>query len=163
MLVSQKLNDALNEEIGLEFFADFQYLAMATYFEERGFSRLGKFFYDQAAEEREHGLKIIAYLNQAGGKAVIPSVKQPRSDFKSVEELAQTFLEQEQSVTRNFYRMVEMSLTEKDYATFNFLQWFIAEQLEEEATAGKLLQLAKTFGEDRIFQIEMMVGNMDEE
>lgn len=161
MLISQKLNDALNEEIGLEFFADFQYLAMATYFEERGFSRLAKFFYNQAAEEREHGLKIIGYINEAGGKAVIPAVEQPKSDFKTVEELAQMFLEQEQSVTRNFYRMVEMSLTEKDYATFNFLQWFISEQLEEEATAGKLLQMAKTFGEDRLFQVEMMVGSVE--
>lgn len=159
MLVSQKLNDTLNKQIGTEFYADLQYLAMAVYFEERGLSNLGGFFRLQANEERGHGLKILNYILEAGGKAVVPAVEQPKSDFSSALELAELFLAQEQGVTRNFYAMFEQALAEKDYTTHIFLQWFVQEQLEEEATASKLLQLIKSGGEAGIFQVEMMVGS----
>jgi len=159
MLISQTLNEALNKQIGIEFYADFQYLAMAVYFEERGLSNLGSFFRAQATEERGHGLKILNYILEAGGKAVVPAVERPRSDFASTLELAELFLSQEQGVTRNFYAMYEQALNEKDYTTHIFLQWFVQEQLEEEATASKLLQLVKTGGEAGIFQVEMMVAS----
>jgi ferritin len=159
MLISQKLNDALNSQIGIEFFADFQYLAMAVYFEERGLSNLGNYFRMQATEERGHGLKILNYIIEAGGKAIVPAVAQPKSDFASARELAELFLSQEQGVTRNFYQMFEQALAEKDYATHIFLQWFVQEQLEEESSAGRLLQLISSAGEAGIFQVEMMVGS----
>jgi ferritin len=157
MLISNKLLDALNEQVGWEFFADKQYLAMAIYFEERGLSNLAKFFYAQADEERTHGLKIVKYIVEAGGKAVIPTINAPKSTFASVEEVAQLFVTQEHEVTQNFYKMADMALAEKDYMTFNFLQWFIEEQLEEESSAGRLLQLVKMSGEERVFQVELMV------
>src|SRR5262245_17161034 len=101
MLISQKLNDELNKQLSLELFADNQYLAMSIYFEGRGLSHLAGFFKKQAAEERMHGLKIIRHIVDAGGSAVVPAVEQPKGTFASVEEVAQQFLEQEQSVTRN--------------------------------------------------------------
>ncbi len=159
MLINKKLLDALNEQIGWEFFADKQYLAMAIYFEERGLSDLAKFFYAQADEEREHGLKIIKYIVEAGGHALIPAINTPKNSFASVEEVAQLFVDQEHEVTQSFYRMVDMALAEKDHITFNFLQWFIEEQLEEESSAGRLLQLVKIAGEERIFQVEMMIAH----
>jgi ferritin len=159
MLISQTLNDALNKQIGIEFFADFQYLAMAVYFEEHGLSNLGNFFRAQASEERGHGLKILNFIIEAGGKAVVPAVEQPKSAFASAEEAARLFLSQEQGVTRNFYHMYEQALTEKDYATHIFLQWFVQEQIEEESTASKLLELIQSGGEAGIFQVEMMVGS----
>jgi len=159
MLISQKLNDALNKQIALEFFADHQYLAMSIYFDNRGLSSLAAFFRGQAAEERTHGMKIIHYILEAGGNAVVPAVEQPKGSFASVEEVAQLFLDQEKSVTRNFYAMFEQALTEKDYATHIFLQWFVNEQLEEEASASKLLQLVKTAGEGNILQLDMLVGS----
>ncbi len=158
MLISQNLNDALNHQIALEFFADNQYLAMSIYFENRGLSGLARFFRDQASEERMHGMKIVRHILEAGGNAVVPAVEQPQGNFKSVEEVAQVFLNQEQAVTRNFYEMFENALAEKDYATHIFLQWFVNEQLEEEATASKLLQLVKTAGEANILQLDMLVG-----
>jgi ferritin len=158
MLISQKLNDALNKQIGTEFYADLQYLAMAVYFEERGLSNLGAFFRTQANEERNHGLKILNYILEAGGKAVVPAVEQPKSSFASAEELARSFLDQEKGVTQNFYNMFEQALLEKDYATHIFLQWFVQEQIEEESTASKLLQLITSAGESGSFQVEMLVG-----
>src|SRR5689334_16915103 len=159
MLISQKLNDELNNQVALEFFADNQYLAMSIYFEGRSLSHLAGFFRKQAAEERMHGLKIIRHILDAGGSAVVPAVDQPQAKFSSVEEVAKLFLEQEQSVTRNFYSMFEHALAEKDYVTHIFLQWFVNEQLEEESSAGKLLQLVKTAGEANILQLDMLVGS----
>lgn len=163
MLISQKLNDSLNKQIGLEFFADLQYLAMAIYFEDRGLTNLAKFFRAQADEERTHGLKIINYIAEAGGKAIVPAIGQPQNEFESVQELGQIFLDQEKQVTQNFYQMFEAAMVEKDYTTHIFLQWFVQEQLEEEATATKLLQLVKSGGEDNILQIEMLVGSWSRE
>lgn len=159
MLISQKLNDALNKQIALEFFADNQYLAISIYFENRGLSNLASYFKGQASEERTHGLKIIHYILEAGGKAVVPAVDQPKGSFASVEEVATKFLEQEQAVTRSFYAMFEQALAEKDYSTHIFLQWFVNEQLEEEASASKLLQLVKTAGEANLLQLDMLVGS----
>jgi ferritin len=159
MLISQKLNDELNKQLALEFFADNQYLAMSIYFEGRGLNHLAGYFKKQAAEERMHGLKIIGHILDAGGSAVIPAVDQPQGKFASVEEVAKLFLEQEQSVTRSFYAMFEHALAEKDFATHIFLQWFVNEQLEEESSAGKLLQLVKTAGEANILQLDMLVGS----
>jgi ferritin len=159
MLINEKLLDALNEQIGWEFFADKQYLAMAIYFEERGLSNLAKFFYAQADEERAHGLKIIKHIVDAGGKPQVPALNAPKGAFSSAEEVAQLFVDQEHEVTKSFYKMADMALAEKDYMTFNFLQWFIEEQLEEEASAGHLLQLVKMAGEERIFQVEMTVAH----
>lgn len=157
MLISKKLLDALNEQVGWEFFADKQYLAMAIYFEERGLSNLSKFFFAQADEERTHGLKIVKHIIEAGGKALIPAINAPKETFASAEEVAQLFVDQEHEVTQNFYKMADMALAEKDYMTFNFVQWFIEEQLEEELSANRLLQLVKISGEERIFQVELMV------
>lgn len=159
MLISKQLNDALNKQVALEFFADNQYLAISMYLEARGLGHLAEFFKEQAAEERIHGLKIINHIIEAGGDAVVPAVEQPKGKFSSVVEVATLFLEQEQSVTRNFYAMFEQALAEKDYATHIFLQWFVNEQLEEEASAGKLLQLVKTAGEANILQLDMLVGS----
>lgn len=159
MLINKKLLDALNEQVGWEFFADKQYLAVAVYFEERGLSNLAKFFYAQAQEEREHGLKIVRHIIEAGGKALIPAINAPNNSFASVGEVTQLFVDQEHQVTQNFYKMADMALAEKDYMTFNFLQWFIEEQLEEEASAARLKQLVDMAGEERIFQVEMMVAH----
>lgn len=157
MLLNKKLLEALNEQIGWEFFADKQYLAMAVYFEERGLSNLAKYFYAQADEERAHGLKIVRYIVEAGGKALIPAINAPKTSFASTEEVAQLFVDQEHEVTQRFYHMVDIALAEKDHITFNFLQWFIEEQLEEESSAGRLLQLVKMAGEGHIFQVEIMM------
>lgn len=159
MLINKTLLDALNEQIGWEFFADKQYLAMAVYFEARGLSNLAKFFYAQADEERQHGLKIVRYIIEAGGMALIPATDAPKTSFTSVGEVAQLFVDQEHEVTQSFYRMVDMALAERDHVTFNFLQWFIEEQLEEEASAGRLKQLVEMAGEERIFQVEMMMAH----
>lgn len=163
MLISEKLNELINAEIGLEFSAHLQYLAMATYFEGRSLDRLAEFFYNQAEEEKMHGLKLLRYVNEAGGRAIIPAVPAPKHDFASAEEVMQLFYDQEHHVTNQFYEMVEVALAERDYATHSFLQWFIDEQREEMATSSKLLDLVKMAGESQLLMIEMMVDRIEAE
>ena len=159
MMISKHLNDALNDEIGLEFFAHAQYLAMAVYFEQLSLDKLAAFFYDQAEEEKIHGLKIVRYLSETGAKVAIPAIDAPQATFKSAEELAQLFVDQEKHVTDQFYAMNKMSLDDGDYMTQSFLQWFINEQREEMATSGKLLDLVRMAGSN-LLMVEMMVDNL---
>ncbi len=160
-MISKSLNDALNAEIGLEFFAHHQYVAMAVYFASRSLDRLADFFYRQAEEEKEHGLKIINYLVEVGGTVVIPAVPQPKQDFTSAEELAQAFLDQEKHVTEQFRKMDAQALQEGDYITHEFLQWFHAEQREEMATAAKLLDLIR-LAQGNLLLVEAAMGSLFE-
>ncbi len=160
-MISKSLNDALNAEIGLELFAHHQYVAMAVYFASRSLDRLADFFYRQAEEEKEHGLKIINYLVEVGGTVVIPAVPQPKQDFTSAEELAQAFLDQEKHVTEQFRKMDAQALQEGDYITHEFLQWFHAEQREEMATAAKLLDLIR-LAQGNLLLVEAAMGSLFE-
>lgn len=157
---SKRVNDALNAEIGLEFFAHLQYVAMAVYFESRSLDKLAAFFYNQAEEEKMHALMIIKYLVETGGTVNIPAIDQPKQEFASALELAQLFLDQEKHVTDQFYKMNAMALEDGDYISQNFLQWFIAEQREEMATASKLIDLIRMAG-DNLLLVEMSVASLE--
>lgn len=156
MLISPKLNDAINAEIGLEFAAHLQYLAMAVYFEQRSLDKLAAFFYGQAEEEKMHGVKLLRYVAETEGRVVIPAIPAPKHEFKNAEEVMLLFHEQEQHVTDQFYEMVEMALGERDYSTHSFLQWFINEQREELAISSRLLDLVRMAG-DNLLLVEMLV------
>ncbi len=160
MFISKRLQDALNDEVTLELFAHVQYLAMAHYFEKLNLSGLAAFFYAQAEEEKEHGLKIVHFLNEAGADLHFAAVPEPRQDFGSAMDVAQLFLDQEKHVTEQFYKMNEMALEDKDYITHNFLQWFIEEQLEEMSTATKVLDLFKMVG-DNLLMADMAVSRFE--
>jgi ferritin len=161
-MASERLVDALNAEIGLEFFAHSQYLAMAHYFENMSLDGMAAFFYDQAEEEKEHGLKIIHYLGEIGAAMRVPAIDAPKSDFQSAMEVAELFLAQEQHVTDQFDKMTAMALEDGDYATFNFLQWFVTEQVEEVATASKMIDLIKLVG-DNLVMLNMVARSLEEE
>jgi ferritin len=162
MAISERLIDALNAEIGLEFFAHSQYLAMAHYFESMSLDGMAGFFYDQAEEEKEHGLKIVHYLGEVGAPMRVPAIDAPKSDFQSAMEVAELFLAQEQHVTDQFDSMTAMALEDGDYATFNFLQWFVTEQVEEVATATKMIDLLKLVG-DNLVMLNMVAHSLEEE
>ena len=123
MAISERLVEALNAEIGLEFFAHSQYLAMAHYFEGMSLDGMAEFFYEQAEEEKDHGLKIVHYLGEIGAPMRVPAIDAPKSDFQSPLEVAELFLAQEQHVTDQFNSMSAMALEDGDFATFNFLSF----------------------------------------
>ncbi len=141
--LSSEMVEELNAQLGRELSAANQYLAMAIHLDQRSLKELASFFYLQADEEREHAMKFLHYLLRANDRPLIPSVPEPVADFESLEQIAEMGLAQEQEVTRCINRLVDLALSEKDHTTNRFLQWFVEEQLEEEATFSELLDVVR--------------------
>jgi ferritin len=148
-MISKSIEQALNNQIAEEAYASYYYLAMASWCDKSGLPGSAKFLYAQSEEEREHMTKLFIYINETGGHAITPSIKQPPLNYKSVEEIIHMVLEHERDVTKSINNLVDLCLKEKDYSTFHFLQWYVAEQHEEERLFTALLDKIKTLGGDK--------------
>ena len=153
-LVRQKLSihvdvmDLLNKQIEKEAHSSSAYLAMASWCDHNALSYSADFFYEQAAEEREHMMKIFRYINDNGGTAFSPEVSGVNHDFKSLEEIFETALDQEIAITKAIHNIVGKCRKVNDYTTEYFLHWFIQEQMEEEQTMRRALELFDLMGTD---------------
>jgi ferritin len=154
MLISEKMNAALNEQIGHEFGASLQYVAIAAYFDCDNLPELSAHFYRQADEEREHAMRIVNYLVDARGNVVIPAVPAPKSEFASAEEALQLSLDWELTVTKQIDDLVNLALQENDNMTHMFLQWFVGEQLEEVSSMETLLGMIQRAGNQHLLLVE---------
>lgn len=147
--MNQKVEKALNDQIEKEATSSQFYLSMASWAENQGLSGTSKFLYTHSDEERFHMLKLVKFVNERGGKAIIPGVAQPKGEFKGLENVFQLLLEHELLVTDSINNLVDICLKEKDYTTHNFIQWYVSEQLEEEALARGILDKIKLIGSDK--------------
>lgn len=141
--LSDKMVEELNAQLGRELFASHQYLAIAVHLDARSLKELSAFYYEQAEEERQHAMKFLHYLLQADAIPVVPALSGPEADFDNLEQIAELSLGYEQEVTRCIHELVDLALQEKDHTTNRFLQWFVEEQLEEEATFSELLDVVR--------------------
>ena len=149
-MLSKKVTDALNRQIELEASSFQYYLAMASWAEiQPGLQGVTDFFYKQSDEERMHMLKLIRFINERGGFAFVPALAQPIVTFKSIKNVFDDFLNHELKVSDSINELVNLALTEKDYATHNFLQWYVNEQMEEERTARTLRDKLELVGDDK--------------
>jgi ferritin len=148
-MLSSKLSNALNKQVELEASSSQFYLAMASWAETQGLNGISNFLYGHADEERMHMLKLIKFLNERGGHGIVPALKQPPVTFKSVKAVFEEILKHEMKVTREINNLVEITLKEKDYTTHNFLQWYVSEQIEEEALARQIVDKLKLIGDDK--------------
>ena len=148
-MVSKKVEAALNKQIEFEAASSQYYLAMASWAETEGLTGVAEFLYAQSDEERMHMLKLIKYVNERGGHALVPALKQQPQKFKSIQYVFEEVLEHEVFVSTEINGLVEICLKEKDYTTHNFLQWYVAEQIEEEALARRILDKLKLIGDDK--------------
>lgn len=153
MLVSQNIVDAFNQQVGNELGASNQYVNIATYFSEENLEELAKFFFRQAEEEREHAMKFVHFLLDAGGHVKIPAIAEPKHDFQSAEEAVQAALDWEQEVTQQIYGLVELAEKEKNYIAQRLLDWFVDEQLEEVSLMDSLLGIVKR-AKDNLLYVE---------
>jgi len=138
-MLSDKINEILNEQIKKEGYSSNLYLAMASWAEVNGFEGTSNWLYAQADEERAHMMKILKYVNERGGRAVIPSMDNPPKDFTNVKEMFEAVLEHEVMISNSINEIVALCITEKDYTTHNWIQWFVNEQIEEEANVKTIL------------------------
>lgn len=149
-MISKKIQKALNDQVLMEAESSQAYLAMASWAEiQPGLEGVTNFFYKQSDEEREHMLKLIRYVNERGGFAVVPALQQPIITFKSIKNVFDQFLKHELKVSGSINELVHLSLSEKDYATHNFLQWYVNEQMEEERVARTLNDKLELVGDDK--------------
>ena len=144
------MQDALNEQVKIEAQSSQVYLAMASWAEiQPGIDNVTQFFYRHSDEERMHMLKLIHFINERGGFAVVPQLEQPALTYPSITHAFKELLKHEIMVSESINKLVDISLQEKDYATHNFLQWYVAEQIEEEALARTLNDKLEMIGDDR--------------
>ena len=146
MIIKQKVVDAMNAQIQSEFGASAQYIAIAIYFDEEGLPDLAQFFYQQSLEERDHAMKFVHFLLETGAKPVIPGLPDMRNEFDSAADAVQFALDQEIKVTNQINHIVSVAKQEDDYASHNFLQWFVDEQVEEVDSMTTLLQTIQHAG-----------------
>lgn len=147
-MLSKKMQTLLNDQIRDENFASHTYLAMASWCDKQALRGSAAFLYRQSAQEKEHMMKLFRYVNDAGGHAIVQGVKEPVAEYKSLLNLMELVLKHEQSVTKSINALVDACLAEKDYSTFNFLQWYVAEQHEEERLFQMIIDLIKLAGTD---------------
>ena len=163
MMISKKVADKLNEQVKNEFFANWTYQSMAYAFESMGLKIFAKWFFKQAEEEREHAEKIAQYLLDQGAEVKLTALDAPQTSFKSAEEIVAGAVAHEKQVTQNINDLVELARSENDYATENFLQWFVAEQVEEVASTTELLDMVKMAqGPGQLFMLENRLWHMVE-
>lgn len=149
-MLSKSIQEALNEQVKIEAQSSQVYLAMASWAEiQPGIDNVTQFFYRHSEEERTHMLKLIHFINERGGFAVIPSLEQPTLTYPSINHAFKELLKHEIMVSESINKCVDIALTEKDYATHNFLQWYVAEQVEEEALARTLNDKLEMIGDDK--------------
>lgn len=148
-MLKGKIEQALNGQIKIEAVSSQIYLAMASWAETQGLGGTAQFLYKHSDEERMHMLKIVQYVNERGGEALVPALPAPDKDYQSLTNLFQTLLDHEIMVSGEINELVDICLVEKDYTTHNFLQWYVAEQIEEEALARSIMDKLRMIGEDK--------------
>ncbi|MCF6294206.1 MAG: ferritin [Flavobacteriaceae bacterium] len=147
--MNTSIEKLLNDQVKYEASASMQYLAMASWADANGYNGVADFFYLQSEEERVHMIKLVKFINERSAKVVIPQLDKPKSDFESLNQLFEAFLEQEIFVTQKINHIIFECLQHKEYNVHNFMQWYVTEQLEEEAVAKTLLDKLMIIGDDK--------------
>ena len=148
-MLSEKVENQLNKQVAYEAFSSQIYLAMASWAETQGFEGVADFMYKHSDEERVHMLKLVKFINERGGHAIVPLLDKPKAKYDNLQQLFEELLHHEMEVTNKINELVHCTLEEKDYTTHNFLQWYVSEQIEEEALARTILDKLKLIGTEK--------------
>ncbi|MGQ1787065.1 ferritin [Saccharicrinis sp. GN24d3] len=159
-MLKKPVEDILVRQIEREAYSSNLYLSMASWAETNGFGGVSEWMYAQAEEEKIHLLKFMKYVNERGGKAVIPAVEQPPAEFANVEEIFEQTLEHERFVSESINEIVGVCLDEKDFTTHNWIQWFVNEQIEEEASVTNIIDKLKLLNGQNLYLFDRDVVGM---
>ena len=142
-MISQKMQDAINEMINKEIYSEYLYLSMAAYLDSISLSGMANFMKIQVQEERSHALKFYDFLNERGGRVILSEIKAPKVHFDSPTQLFEEALHHEEFVTKSINELMDIAIAENDHAARSFLNWYVDEQVEEEANADEIVQQLK--------------------
>ncbi len=159
-MLSDKMLKALNEQITLEFYSSNLYLQMSSWCEFNALDGCAKFLKSHAAEEMEHMQRLFTYVNETGGLAIVGQIDAPPVEFKSISEIFQETYEHEVYITSKINKLAKIAQQEDDFSTFNFLQWYVAEQHEEEKLFKSIIDKIEMIGPSGLFFIDKEVENM---
>lgn len=161
-MLSNTLSDALNRQITLEFESSNLYLQMSSWCMQKGLEGCAGFFREHADEERMHMQKLFDYVNETGSYAVIDSLAAPQHEFASVFEVFEITYAHEQMITKEINNLSKIAFEEGDFSTFTFLQWYVAEQHEEEQLFKSVLDKIELIGLERngLFFIDQEIAKM---
>ena len=142
-MISKKMEKALNEQINAEMYSAYLYLAMAAHFESENLAGMANWMRIQVQEETAHAMKFFDFVNERRGRVVLKAIDQPAKAWKSPLAAFEASFKHEQMITKRINDLVNLALQEKDHATNAFLQWFVNEQVEEETSVDKVIQMLK--------------------
>ncbi len=147
-MLSERMMKSLNKQLNAELYSAYLYLSMAAYFESKNLKGFANWMRVQAQEELTHAMKFFDYINERGGRVYLEAIEKPPTEWKSPLDVFEATYEHEVKVTSMINDLVNMAMEEKDHATYNMLQWFVAEQVEEEASADEIRQQLRMIKED---------------
>lgn len=146
-MISKKMQDAFVDQINEELFSSYLYLSMAAWFESKNFHGMAKWMQVQAEEEREHAMKFFDQIVERGGRVKLAAIKEPQFEWKNPLDAFQGAFAHEQHITKRINDLTDLAVKEKDHASQIFLQWFVKEQVEEEAHADEIVHKLEFIGE----------------
>ena len=159
-MLTKKIEDICNEQILKEGYSSNLYLAMATWADSNGYGGVAQWLYAQAEEERLHMTKFIDYLSERGCHAIIPAFEKPPVDFGNITEMFDKVLAHEQFISKSINEIVALCIEEKDYTTNSWIQWFVNEQIEEEASVQVIIDKLKLVGEHNMYIFDRDIMSM---
>lgn len=161
--LTDETENLLNNQVVMEGTSSAYYLSMASWCDMKGYSNSAEFLYRHSEEERQHMLKLFRYINDAGGHALQPEIVNITHDFNTLREVFELILDHEIEVTQSINNIVDHCFTIKDFTTFQFLQWFVTEQREEETLARRAVELFDIIGEEGIglWTIDQEIGTLE--
>lgn len=158
-MLSQKMEDALNAQLNWEIYSAHIYLSMSSWFSQEGLGGFSKWMFAQYQEEMFHAMKFFSYINEAGGHATLATIEAPQAQWESPLEAFSESLAHEKGVTSRINDLADLAVEEKNHAVGIFLQWFIAEQVEEEDTVGDIVGKLKLVGDGGgLFMLDRDLG-----
>lgn len=162
-MISKTMEKALNTQVNRELYSAYLYLAMSSYFESENMKGFAKWMRIQAKEEQGHALKIYDYLIARGGRITLLDIEAPKAGWKSAGKVFEETCAHEQKVTAMIHALVDLAIKEKDHATFEMLQWFVKEQVEEEEHASEILAKIKCIGDvpGHLFYLDHELGKRE--
>lgn len=160
-MISKKVQQAFNSQLNEELFSSYLYLSMAAHFEAKNLKGFAHWFRIQSQEEYGHALKFFNFILQKGGKVSLTQIATPKTEWNSIAEVFNDTLKHEQKITDLINKLVEVSMEEKDYAAHTFLQWFVTEQVEEEANVEEIIQKIEMIGDNKsgLFLLDNELGS----
>ncbi len=159
-MLSKKIEKILNEQIVKEGYSSNLYLAMASWADKEGYAGIAQWLFAQSEEERMHMMKIINYVNERGGHAIIPAFDVPPANFDGIKKLFNQVLEHEQYITASINDIVALTIKENDYATNSWVQWFVTEQIEEESSVQTIIDKLNLLGEKNLYMFDRDIMSM---